>query len=160
MKNILIKGGETPLRKFTFLPENLHFILIGIMLGDGSIYRSSPTSNSRFEMSFGTKYKKFAESIGILFKDYMGAIKDIKLKLKDKIYVNYRLKTKSLAIFNQYHDMFYKLNTETGKYIKIIPHNISDHFNSLVLAYLIMTDVNFDKDRNRVRIYTNGFKKE
>ena len=45
------------------LPENLHFILIGIMLGDGSIYRSSSTSNSRFEMSFGSKYKEFAESI-------------------------------------------------------------------------------------------------
>lgn len=33
---------------FTSLPENLHFILIGIMLGDGSLYRFSSTSNSRF----------------------------------------------------------------------------------------------------------------
>ncbi len=38
-------------------------------------------------------------------------VKDINLKIKDKIYVNYRLKTKSLTIFNLYHDMFYKLNT-------------------------------------------------
>ena len=30
----------------------------------------------------------------------------------------------------------------------------------IVLAYLIMTDGNFDKGRNRVRIYTNSFKKE
>ena len=30
----------------------------------------------------------------------------------------------------------------------------------VVLAYLIMTDGNFDKSRNRVRIYTNSFKKE
>jgi len=30
----------------------------------------------------------------------------------------------------------------------------------IVLAYLIMTDGNFDKGRNRIRIYTNSFKKE
>ena len=28
-----------------------------------------------------------------------------------------------------------------------------------VLAYLIMTDGNFDKSRNRVRIYTNSYSK-
>jgi hypothetical protein len=37
------------------------------MPGDGSIYCSSLTSNARLEMSFGQKYKSFAESIGILF---------------------------------------------------------------------------------------------
>ncbi len=127
MNNLINNNNFNQLSKLTYLPENLHFILIGILLGDGSIYRYSTTSNSRFEMSFGTKYKKFAESIGILFKDYMNTpVKDINLKIKDKIYVNYRLKTKSLPIFNQYHDMFYKLNTAAAqvKYIKIIPHNI------------------------------------
>ncbi len=59
-KNILIN--------VTSLPEKLNSVLIGIMLGDGSIYRSSLTSNARFEMSFGQKYKSFAESLGILFK--------------------------------------------------------------------------------------------
>jgi len=29
----------------------LHHIIIGLMLGDGSLYRSSPTANVRFEMS-------------------------------------------------------------------------------------------------------------
>lgn len=50
----------------TILPGNLHSILVGLMLSDGSIYRSSKTSNCRFEMSFGAKYKQFAESIGDL----------------------------------------------------------------------------------------------
>lgn len=56
---------------FTSLPENLHFLLIGLMWGDGFLYRSSSTSNSRFEMSFGSNYKQFAESIGKLFSDYI-----------------------------------------------------------------------------------------
>lgn len=56
--------------------------------------------------------------------------------------------------------MFYKFNTEKGKYVKIIPHNILTFLNPVVLAYLIMTDGNFDKNRNRVRIYTNSYSKE
>ena len=143
------------------LPENLHFALIGIMLGDGSIYRPSITSNSRFEMSFGSNYKQFAESIGELFKDFLNTpVKTIQIKGKNKIYTNYRLKTISLPVFNQYFDMFYEYKTEKGKYVKIIPKNISDLLNPVVLAYLIMTDGNFDKTRKRVRIYTNSYIKE
>jgi len=32
----------------THLPIELKSVFIGIMLGDGSLYRSSPTSNVRF----------------------------------------------------------------------------------------------------------------
>ena len=32
--------------------------------------------------------------------------------------------------------------------------------NPIVLAYLIMSDGNFDKSRNRIRIYTNSFTKQ
>ena len=32
--------------------------------------------------------------------------------------------------------------------------------NPIVLAYLIMTDGNFDKSRNRLRIYTNSYIKK
>lgn len=32
--------------------------------------------------------------------------------------------------------------------------------NSIVLANLIMSDGNFDKSRNRIRIYTNSYSKE
>lgn len=39
------------------LPQKLNSVLIGIMLGDGSLYKSSPTSNTRFEMSFGENIK-------------------------------------------------------------------------------------------------------
>ena len=115
MKNTEIKNSKT-------LPVNLHFVLIGIMLADGFTYRSALTSNSRFELTFGANFKQFANSIGELFKDYLiTPVKTIKITGKDKIYINYRLKTKSLPVFNQYFYMFYKYNTEKGKYVKIIP---------------------------------------
>jgi len=143
------------------LPLELKSIFIGIMLGDGSLYRSSPTSNVRFEMSFGQNYESFALYLGEVFKDYMSnPVKKIEIKGKNINYTNYRLKTKSLPVFVQYYDMFYEFNEDLNKYIKIIPTNIFEFMDPIVLAYLIMTDGNFDKGRNRVRIYTNSYKKE
>ena len=144
----------------TNLPQELNSILIGIMLSDGGLYRSSPTANVRFEMSFGEKYKSLAFHIGELFKDYMSnPVKPIKIKGKNKVYINYRLKTKTLPVFNSYFEMFYKFNHLTNKYVKIVPDNILDLMDPIVLAYLIQGDGNFDKSRNRVRIYTNSYQK-
>lgn len=54
------------------LPQNLHDILIGLMLGDGHIYKkkTSPTSNSRIEISFGKDRENFASWVSDLFEDY------------------------------------------------------------------------------------------
>lgn len=143
------------------LPLNLKSIFIGTMLGDGSLYRSSPTSNVRFEMSFGQKYESFALHLGELFKDYMSnPVKSLEVKGKTMTYTNYRLKTRSLPVFVQYYDMFYEFNVDLNKYVKIIPKDIIEFMDPIVLAYLIMTDGNFDKGRNRVRIYTNSYSKE
>ena len=143
------------------LPQQLNSILIGIMLSDGGMYRSSPTANVRFEMSFGEKYKSLAFHIGELFKDYMSnPVKPIEIKGKNKVYINYRLKTKTLPVFNSYFEMFYKFNHLTNKYVKIVPDNIIDLMDPIVLAYLIQGDGNFDQSRNRVRIYTNSYQKQ
>jgi hypothetical protein len=53
------------------IPDNLSSTIIGLTLGDASIYNSSQTSNSLIELRFGTKYDKFAQALGIIFKDYM-----------------------------------------------------------------------------------------
>ena len=146
------------LKTKTSLPTNLQSVLIGLMLGDGGIYKSSPTGNSRFEMSFGENYQQFAESIGYLFSDYIKTpVKTVNIQGKSKVYVNYRLKTVTLPLFNQYHDLFYVFDTEKRKFIKVVPLNILDLLDSIVLAYLIMSDGNFDKSRNRIRIYTNSY---
>jgi hypothetical protein len=137
----------------------LRSIIIGIMLGDGYLYRSSSSiSNARLEMSFGEKYIEYAEYLGELFKDYMSnPVKSIEIKGKNKTYKNYRLKTSSLPLFNEYFDIFYRFNSDLNKHIKIVPENILELLDPIVLAYLIMSDGNFDKNRNRIRIYTNSF---
>ena len=66
----------------------------------------------------------------------------------------------SLPVFNQYHDMFYKFDHDLLKFVKIVPADVISLMDPIVLAYLIMSDGNFDKGRNRIRIYTNSYKKE
>jgi len=112
-------------------------------------------------MSFGQDYKEYAYFIGELLSPYMAnPVKSVDISVKGKVYTNYRLKTKTLPLFNPYFDMFYKLDTNSGKYIKIVPININNCMDPIVLAYLIMGDGNYDKGRNRVRIYTNSFIKQ
>lgn len=162
MNNTNNKIDVKHLRTLKDLPLELISILIGIMLGDGGIYRStqSLSSNSRFEMSFGQHSEIFANWIAQLFADYIATpLKSIEIKGENRTYINFRLKTLTLPLFNKYRDMFYVFNPLTNKYEKIIPENIYELLDPIVFAYLIMGDGNFDKGRNRVRIYTNSFTK-
>ena len=143
------------------LTNELKSIFIGLLLGDGSLYRSSPTSNVRLEVSFGHKSGPWALHLGAIFEAYMSnPVKTLTIKGKSQIYTNYRLKTKSLPVFLPFFDMFYKWDTNLNKNIKIVPIDIIEYMDPIVLAYLIMGDGNWDKGRNRVRIYTNSFTKE
>ena len=65
----------------------------------------------------------------------LNPVKFVEIKTKDKTYTNFRLKTKSLPLFNSYFNMFYKLDTNSGKYVKIVPENIIDLMNPIVLVF-------------------------
>jgi hypothetical protein len=41
-----------------------------------------------------------------------------------------------------------------------VPNDILNLMNPIALAYLIMSDGNYDKLRKRVRIYTNSYSKQ
>ena len=100
-------------------------------------------------MSFSQKYEEFALHLGDLFKDYMNnSVKSLEIKGKNNTYKNFRLKTRTLPWFNYYHNLFYKYNIKQNEYIKIVFKNISKFMNPIFLAYLIMTDGNFDKGKN------------
>jgi hypothetical protein len=143
------------------ITKELNSILNGLILGDASISKTSSTSNARLEISFGQKYLSFAEHVALILAEFVSRpLKEVKIKHRKKVYINYRIKTKTLPIFNSFHDSFYNYNKDLNKYKKIVPLNICEMMDPIVLAYLIMTDGNFDKSRNRVRIYTNSFTKK
>jgi len=129
-------------------------IILGQILADGYVERTG--KNCRLSFSFGTNSLDYANWISDIFSDYCSkGIYSVNSKTIDKLYINYRLKTKTLDIFNQYREMFYK-NID-GKSIKIVPTNIQEIMCPIVLAHLIMGDGTFSKKDKRIRISTYNF---
>ena len=58
----LVTDAIALIRKAPKLPTHLHEIMIGLLLGDAGVYRTtkSMTSNSRLEFSFGQYRLEFA----------------------------------------------------------------------------------------------------
>lgn len=133
--------------------NSFHEILIGQILGDAHIEKGKSAKNCRISFSFGRNYYDYANWIHSILKDYCSrGIYFVNINNKDKQYINYRLKTKSLPIFNYYHDAFYQYHN--NRYRKIIPRNIK--IRAISLAHLIIGDGNISRD-GRVRIYTLNY---
>lgn len=88
--------------------------LIGLLLSDGSLQKSTDTSNVRF-------------------------------------------KTISMSQLLYYYNIFYKKNIINNIFEKIVPMELKNNFNAILLAHLIMGDGNYLNTRNIIRIYTNSY---
>ena len=150
---VTLTGVQLTARKALVLPTDITQALIGQLLGYAFAYRSSPTSNTRIEWSFGALRGEYAQFLADIFNLYCntGVI------VKATGAAGFRLKTVSLALFNPLFDMFYVLDDATGKYTKLVPVMIDQLMTPVVLAHLIMGDGNFLAWEKTVRIYTNAF---
>lgn len=102
------------------LPSYLNEALIGLILGDGHLSKSSPTSNTRLECSFKGDCLSYSLYIYALFVYYIKSKPNLlKTKLNtskgEKFYDSIRLKTLSLPVFNSYHDLFYYRDCDKNK---------------------------------------------
>lgn len=140
------------LRALAILPSLIHQALLGQLLGDAHASRSSPTSNTRIEWSFGVPYALYAAWINSLFATYCGS------PLKAKKSGQWRLKTLSLPVFNFYHALFYV--QVAGAWVKIVPATIGSLMTPIVLAHLIMSDGSYNKIGGEVFIYVNAYSYE
>ena len=109
--------------------------------------------------SFGTAFQEYANWIYTLFTFGTNPVYSVLVKAKDKFYTNYRLKTRTIELFNEFHNLFYVYDPEKEKYRKVIPELIRSEMCEIVLAHFIMGDGNYGKD-GRVRIYTNNYSLE
>lgn len=133
----------------------LNKVIIGQLLADGYVEKIG--INCRLSFSFGTNYQPYALWIYSLFINYCSSgVYDVISKTKGKQFINYRLKTKTFSVFNNYRDEFYIL-TDNNKYKKIVPTSIIYTICPIVLAHLIIGDGSFNKTDQRIRIYTNHF---
>jgi hypothetical protein len=108
--------------------DYLEQVLIGILLGDGHLEKSSKGSGalSRLRITFAEKYKELAIHIADIFKDYMSTksirFSEVKNKDSSKLYKRITITSKVSPLFNYYHQLFYVENSD---------HIISnDYYNS------------------------------
>jgi len=148
------------------LPKYLKSVLIGLLLSDVGLERSSITSFVRLNVIMSIKNFSYLFHLYNLFEPYINndiQILDIN-KINDrirerKIYTTVRFKTVSLPHFLYYYDLFYKEDKVKNGWIKTISDELKNNFDSIALAHLIMGDGNYLKDRNIIRLYTNSFDK-
>lgn len=134
---------------------NLGEVMIGLMLSDGSLERSSSTSGVRLFICFSKKHAEYLKFIYDLYKPYI----TIKVYNKKTDSYNEVLKFKTISLCGAtqliyYHELFYI----KGK--KIVPGNIEKLMTPVVLAHLIMGDGNLKLPDKILRIYTNSFIKD
>lgn len=150
------------LREF---PRYLKSVLIGLLLSDGSLERSSVTSYPRLNVIMSVKNYSYILHLFNLFEPYVNShIKIIDInknnELNDfKVYSTGRFKTVSLPQLVKYYNLFYKEDKVLDKWINIVPSELKYDFDSISLAHLIMGDGNYLKERGIIRIYTNSFSK-
>lgn len=157
MKNELLTDKDKFIRTRNELPIYLGEVMIGLMLSDGSLERSSSTSGARLCVNFGKKHEEYLNFLYDLYKPYINT-NPVSIKVFNKKTDSYndvlRFKTISLPQLIHYYELFYI----DGK--KRVPYNIDELMTPVVLAHLIMGDGNLKMPDKIIRIYTNSFIKK
>lgn len=169
--NIRIRtsGETTSLKNQFMITPYINDVIIGELLGDGSIYKSGNTSGG---FSYSTSKKKYLEWLyyGVFMKEGIqtmkeGIIEKIIIPSEKSIiktpYISYKARTLSYLQFGQYRKIWYPRDT------KIVPNNIIITPTVLLHWYLGDGSLQTYKGDNkrgkyiymykRVILHTNGF---
>jgi LAGLIDADG DNA endonuclease family len=166
LKTLKIENYKQDYRLMDKLPKYLNDTLIGLLLSDGGLQKSSETSNVRLSVTMSMYSYPYIFHLYNLFEPYIDTdLKAIDIKNSNKLeynnnnnkYSTVRFKTISAPQFMYYYNIFYKKNIINNKWEKIIPWELKHNFNAISLAHLIMGDGNYLRERNIIRIYTNSF---
>lgn len=163
LKTLKINNYKCEYRLMNKLPQYLNDTIIGLLLSDGGLQRSTDTSNVRLSVTMSVKSYPYIFHLYNLFEPYIDTdLKIIDIKNSNNInykrnYSTIRFKTISAPLFIYYYNIFYKKNIILNKWEKVIPLELKYNFNAVSLAHLIMGDGNYLRERNIIRIYTNSY---
>ena len=134
-KHLFIRNYRTSNKISLTIPNYLHEIIIGSLLGDLTAERPNIKCNTRLQFKQSLINEKYINHMYNLFQIYCGTGPLNMFKFdnrvnKNKTYYAIKFQTLSLPCFNIYKELFY--NSE-GK--KILPKNIEDLLTPIGLAY-------------------------
>ena len=152
LKSLSLDNYKTDYRLTFNFPKYLNDTLIGLLLSDGGLEKSSETSNVRLNVTMSITNFPYILHLYNLFEPYIDNnvnIINVDLKNKEgliKTYTTVRFKTVSMPHLLYYFNIFYK--RKVGSYIfkKIVPVELKSNFSAL--------------EKNIIRIFTNSFIKE
>ena len=130
------------------LTSKQHAILVGSLLGDGALRKQGKRKNALLEVNHAYKYKSYVDWKYNHFYHYV--LTCPKARQGTGIRVAYRFTTRSLPVFTNYYEWFYK----NGK--KQIPSNLI--LDPISLAVWFMDDGS--KSRNALYLNTQQFTKD
>lgn len=118
------------------IPNNILYILVGLILSDGHImYVGKTKNNARFYLKQSLQHKNYLLYVYKLLSHYCINIpKQKKVYLKGKEFYCIEFYTRALPCFTLLRNKFY-----LGR-VKIIPKDIYDYINYESLAHIIMSD--------------------
>jgi len=130
-------------------------VLIGVILGDLYMRKSSKVANTRLVFRQGSVHSAYLLHLYKLFQVFVNtppAITTIVDKNTERSRYNLHFSTLALPCFNKYYELFYV----DGK--KQIPTNIVEYLTPVGLAYWIMDDGSYTGAG--LRLSTNAFDKK
>jgi hypothetical protein len=163
LKTLKLDNYKRDYRLISRLPKYLNDTLIGLLLSDGGLQKSTDTSNVRLSVTMSMNSYPYIFHLYNLFEPYIDTdLKTLDIKSSnsvepDKKYTTVRFKTISMPQLLYYYNIFYKKNIINNKFEKIVPMELKNNFNAITLAHLIMGDGNYLNTRNIIRIYTNSY---
>lgn len=121
--------------KLIYLHPYYYSIVVGMLLSDGWLEKSSINSNTRFRFKQSINRADYVLQIFFVFSHYCFGIPYLTKSLrKGKLHYGLQFNTRSLPCFNELYNLFYK------NQIKKVPKNIYDLLSPVALAHWIMGD--------------------
>ena len=150
------KHWQDSKKKLPPLPKKLFDISIGMILGDGSLFKRSHHSGIKFEQ--GYKQKEFLYHLFDLFSDYTFMEKpsqriDLNPEKQGSI-KSFWFRTFSHYSFTELWNLFHKNSKK-----EICKNLITDYLTPIGFAYWVMCDGSLQKSKNCLIIHTQGFTK-
>jgi hypothetical protein len=145
-----------PLAKTTEPDDYLNQMMVGLMLGDGTLVKKYVGGSTYFKFAQGLVNVDYLQHVFDLFKRAgyvnMDAASEGKSTIKGKTYTWYQFSTRSIPEWNDLHAQWY-----VGK-VKVVPANIFDMLTPVSLAYWHMDDGGWNK--GGIHLNTNSFTKD
>jgi LAGLIDADG DNA endonuclease family len=135
------------IKKFSEVPENIHQMITGLILSDGSLRMNG--KHAMFTLQL--KNIEFCQHVWKLFKKHnlvtnsCNIIKreDKRSKVTTEIA---EFQSLTLPYFTELFNTWYTINN--GKKVKIIPYNIHELLTPISIAYWLAGEGTFDKSKS------------